>query len=438
MLNKLLAPFSRKVALPAYTIPQQIDIALKSYTLPELTPRWSLFTKRQENWQPEIAVRDGYNASAVVYAAVEKRAKLLASVPWRAERLTSGEWVHVPDSDLQKLIDSPNPDMSWYELIYGASQSLDLAGNAFLSEIKGGSRGYPFQLWLLPPEHVRIQPGRQQTVDYFEYVEGGIGRYRINQMDMIQLKMPNPNSRWFGMPVLMAAGRATDVDRESGDWQKASLQNRGVLDLHIEVPPEVTAEQRKEIRDKLTERQTGPANARAPIVSNGKVTQMGQTAVEMDFVGSRKAVWSEIAAVFGVPLATLGFTENVNLANADAMNKALWQDTIVPQLDLLQRQFTHQLAREFGQEWRMTPDLSNVEALQENLGDKLANAERLLRMGYTRNEVNQRLELGFEDTPDGDVRYEPAGMLPVLGDNKVLTDEGKAAAHKLAYGDDAP
>ena len=248
---------------------------------------------------------------------------------------------------------------------------------------------------------------------------------------MVHLRMPNPNSRYFGMPVLMAAGRAADVDRESANWQKASLQNRGVVDVHIEVPSEVTAEQRQEIRDKWQERQGGPQNARAPVVSSGKINNIGQTAVEMDFVESRKAIWTELSAAFGIPLSALGFTENVNLANAGAMEKQMWQATIIPQLELMERQFTQQLAREFGPEWRMRPDLSGVEALQEDYGEKLANAERLLRMGFTRNEINQRLELGFDETPDGNTRYEPSGMLPALDQD---TDEGKREVVKLAYG----
>ncbi len=430
-------PFKRKMQVPTYSVPEQLGMSVKSVTLPEVTPQWSLFPKRHESWLAEVAIRDGYNASSIVYAAVEKRAKLLASVPWRAERRVGGEWQEEPNSPLQALIDEPNPDASWYELIYQCSQSLDLAGNAFLSEIKGGAGGGPFQIWHLPAQYVRIKPGRERLVDYFEYWESNSGPIKIDGADMIQLKMPNPNSRWFGMPVLMAAGRAADIDRESGDWQKASLQNRGVVDVHIEVPPEVTAEQRSEIRDKWQERQAGPSNARAPVVSSGKITNMGQTAVEMDFVQSRKAVWSEIAAVFGTPLASLGFTEDVNLANADAMEKLLWTATVIPQLDLLRRQFTNQLAREFGNDWRMRPDTSNVEALQENMTDKLANAERLQRMGFTRNEINERLELGFEKAPDGDRRYEPAGMLPSIDDIEGDDDEGRKNVVRLAYGKDA-
>lgn len=437
-------PFRRKLRVPYSPVQDQLSIAVKSLSLPEATPTWSLFAKKQDKWDQRVAIEEGYNASAIVYAAVEKRAKLIASVPWRAMRNTNGELEHAPNSPLQKLLDSPNPDYSLYELMYEVSQSLDLAGNAFLSEIKGGASGQPFEVWPLPARFIGIKPGRTRLVDYYEYDEAGVKR-RIDAEDMVQLKMPNPNSRWFGQPVLMAAGRATDIDRESGDWQKVSLQNRGVLDIAVKLPEGTTPEQAEAAKRKFDERQTGPKNARRSMFTTGDIKQLGQTAAEMDFVESRKAVWTEIAAVFGVPLAALGFTEDVNLANAEAMMKSLWQDTIIPQLELLQRQLTHQLAKDFGPEWEIVPDLSNVEALQEGFDEKLGNAERLMRLGYTRNEVNQRLELGFEDDPAGDIRYEPVGMLPIvegggdggedgIQDDEDLSPEEKRILARLTYG----
>lgn len=409
-------PFSRKLKTPALTVNQQLAVVAKSLTLPQATPNWWLFSKRDAEWSTETAIAEGYNASAIVYAAVEKRAKLIASAPWVAERKVNGEWEPAPESPLQRLIDNPNPEQSTYELIYQASQSLDLSGNAYISEIKRGN-GQPMALWLLPAQYMRLKPGRERLVDYFEYGEAGT-RKKIDSDDMIHLKMPNPNSRWFGMPVLMAAGRATDVDRESGIWQKVSLQNRGVIDIHVEVPDGTTPESIDEAKKRYKERQSGPDNARDPMFTSGKVTQLGQNAVEMDFVASRRAVWTEIAAVFGVPLAALGFTEDVNLANAEAMNKQLWQATIIPQLDLMKRQLNHQLASEFGNEWRLTYDLSNVTALQEDYSDKLANADKLYRMGVPFNVINQKLELGFDDIEGGDVGYIPSGLIPASFDSE--------------------
>jgi HK97 family phage portal protein len=404
-------PFTRKT-LPTPIYPVAAQLSLKSLPLPEATPRWWLFSQRDPLWLTDVAIKEGYNASAIVYACVEKRAKLIASVPWKAQRRSGDDWEDVPGSPLQRLLDRPNPEQSMYELMYEASQALDLSGNAYITEIRNG-KSTPVALWLLPSQFTRIKPGHQSMVDYYEYTEDGVKR-RIEPEDMIQFKMPNPNSRWFGMPVLMAAGRATDVDRESGIWQKSSLQNRGVLDIHFEVPEGSTPEQIEAMRKGWEEKRGGPDNARKPMFTSGKVTQMGQTAVEMDFIDSRRSVWTEICAAFGMSLSNLGMTEQVNLANAEAMDRALWQNTIIPQLELIRRQLDNQLAIDYGPEWRVYPDLSNVTALQENLTDKLGNAERLMKMGFTRNEINQRLELGFDDDPSGDVRYEPSGLMPTL------------------------
>src|SRR5690606_18025449 len=51
---------------------------------------------------------------------------------------------------------------------------------------------------------------------------------------------------------------------------------------------------------------------------------------------------------------------------------------------------------------RVVPDLSNVPALQENLDQRLENAQRLWRLGYPVNAINQRLELGMPDIEGGD------------------------------------
>ena len=413
-------------------------MVLKSLTLPQSNPNWSLYAAKQKDWSTQIAIREGYNASAIVYSAVEKRAKLIASVPWQVKIKRNGELQDAPENHpLAVLLQRPNPDQSLYELMYEASQSLDLSGNAFISEIKAGARNLPTQLWLLSSKYMRIAPGREKLIDYFEYDNTGIKR-RIDTEDMVQLRMPNPDDPYWGMPVLKAAGMAADVDREAAIFQKVSLQNRGLSDIAVKLPDGATQQQADQVRDALAKRNGTPANARAPIVSSGEVSQLNQTAAEMDFVNSRKANWAEIAAVFGVPLASLGFTENVNLANAKEMNRSLWQDTIIPQLELIKRQLNQQLAIEFGADVVISYDLSNVAALQEDLDKKLVNAESLWRMGVPFNVINQKLELGLDDIEGGDIGYLPTGVLPVGFESPApeqqMTDDVKMAIHKLAYG----
>lgn len=402
-------PFKTKlIAPPSNDVAHQ----LKSLTLPQAQPSWRLYAKNNP-WNVHTAIAEGYNASAIVYACVEKRAKLLASTDWKAMRMVDGMWQHDPESPLQQLINMPNPDQSWYEIIYGASQNLDLSGNAFISEIRAGVRNQPQQLWLLPSQYIKIKPGRENLVEYFEYsYHTALGNKKIMPADMVQLKLPNPNDPYFGMPPLMAAGRATDIDRESGIWQKVSLENRGAADINIKLPDDATREQVASIREQYEKMQTGAKNARRALMTNADIQQLGMNAVELDFVESRKSVWTEITAAFGLSLSDLGMTENVNLSNAQEMNKALWQNTIIPLVELVERQLNHQLAVEFPG-YKIKADLSNIEALQESQDTKLANAEKLFRMGVPFNELNKMYELGFDETASGETGYIPTGLIPV-------------------------
>lgn len=425
-------PFTKKLQTPYTPVANQVAMALKSLSLPQASPNWRQFAKMQEKWDTKTAINEGYNASAIVYAAIEKRAKLVAAVPWQAKRKKQdGTFEHVPNSPLQMLIDNPNPDQSFYEIMYETEQSVCLSGNCYLSEIRAGSRNQPMQLWHLPSQYMRIKPGTEKLVDYFEYTESN-GKKRIEADDMIQLKMPNPNDRYFGQPVLMAASRAADVDRESADWQRCSLQNRGIADFSIELPEGSTQEQAAAFQEKLAERNQSPANARKPIVGNFKVNEMGQSAKEMDFVESRKATWSELAAAFGVPLAALGFTESVNLANADAMNRMIYLDTIIPQLELYKRQLTLQLARDFGDEWVLDYDLSGIPAMQANLGEKIDNAVKLYNMGVPFNTLDEKLGLNIGEIDGGDVPFMVVAETP--DDEVVADEESKAMIKAIAYG----
>ena len=412
-------PFKKKLLSPP-----TLDMQLKSLTLPQAQPNWRLYA-RHNPWNAEKALIEGYNASAIVYACVEKRAKLLASVPFKAMRITPEGLEHEPNSPLQQLIDNPNPDQSFYEILYGASQNLDLTGNAFISEIRAGTRNAPQQLWLLPSQYVKIKPGRENLIDYFEYsYQTAMGNKKIMAADMVQLKLPNPNDPYFGMPPLMAAARATDIDRESGIWQKVSLENRGAADINIKLPDDATREQVASIREQYEKMQTGSNNARRALMTNADIQQLGMNAVELDFVESRKSVWTEITAVFGMSLSDLGMTENVNLANADAMNKNLWENTIIPTLALIERQLNHQLAVEFPG-YKLVADTSNIEALQESQEAKIAKVEKLYRMGVPFNTLSQHFELGIEDVEGGDVGYIPTGLIPVGFSFDEPTDEEK-------------
>lgn len=407
---------------------------LKSYSAPALMIQQVGRTPKFNDWNTDLAIKEGYKNSTWVYACVKLRSNAVSSVPWLAQRRAGAdEWVNEPNSDLQKLLDRPNPDMDRALFFKYIVQHLDLSGNSFVSKVRAGPGNTPKELWPLMPTQIEVIAGDIRLIK--EYIYRSAGRKVIPPEDMLQFLYPDPSNMYFGMSPLMSAGQAVDIDNEAERFQKSSLENRGISDIHFEVPPEATPEQVSRLREIFQDQQAGPRNARRALFSSAKATPLNVTSAELDFIESRKFVRDEICSAYGVPPPMVGNYEKATLANIETARQIFWRDTIVPLLDELETKLNLSLAVDFGPEWRIKYDISNITALQENFNEKVANAQQLFSIGVPFNEINSKLKLGFEDVAGGDIGYLPSGLLPADFQPtelpKGLTVEQLA---KLAYG----
>lgn len=414
---------------------------IKSVSLPELMMTYSRTAPQFQKWDTETAIREGLQASAVFYACVNRRSQAIAQVPWKAvKRNPDGTVTPVPNHPLQRLIDRPNPDFAWHELMELMSQHIDLAGNSYWTIIRAGNGARPAEVWPALPQGMTIKAGQTRLVDYYRYQYGGVTR-TIQSQDVVHVKTCNPNDFLFGMPTIQAAGRAIDVDREAGKWQLSSMHNRGISDYAIIIDPDTTPEQLDRIRDLHRKRQAGADNARAPFVTTRDIKTLNQTAVEMDFVASRQKVWNEICTAMGVPQPMVGLLEDATLANIETARKIFWLDTMVPLLRTIRGQLNAQLASQFNDGVMLDYDLSDVEAMREDYGKKLDEARKLWDMGVPFNRLNESIGLGMEPIEGGDVGYLQSGLLPTNFDLAADPAAAKAAEQMtsdvlkaLAYG----
>jgi HK97 family phage portal protein len=402
----------------------------KSYSSPELLLSYYGKTPQFNSWDASKAIKEGFKHSTWVYSCVNLRASSAASVPWIVERYAGDEWQTVEGTPLNALLDKPNADMDWATMIQYCVQHLDLSGNAYWSKVRAGNR--VAELWPLMPDALRVVPGSTRLVDRYEY-NLGIARRDIPPEDMIHFKYPDPGNLWFGCSPLHSAAQAVDIDNESERFQKVSLENRGLSDIHFEIPPDATAEQVRQLRDIYAEQQAGPRNARKALFSSAKATMLNTTAAELDFVESRRFIRDEICSAFGVPPPMVGNYERATLANIETARQIFWRDTMIPVLDKISGILNLQLVAEYGSELRLRYDLTQVDALQENYTEKVNNAKGLWSMGLPWNEINRRLEMGFDEVEGGEIGYLPAGLLPT---NFEETAEplDPTVAKNLAYG----
>lgn len=418
--------------------PTAVQFELKSVSLPELMMTFSKTAPTFQKWNTEVAIEEGLKASAIFYACVNRRAQSIAQVPWKAYRkLADGTKVEAPDSPLQRLINKPNPDFAFAEMMELMSQYIDLAGNSYWSLIRAGNENQPVEMWPVLPQGVKIQAGKTKLIDLYRYQYGGVTR-DIQPEDMVHIKTANPNDFLFGMPTIQAAGRAIDVDRESSVWQLSSMQNRGISDYAIIIDPDTTPEQMARLRELHKEKQSGSANARAPFFTTRDIKTLNQSATELDFVASRAKVWEEICSAMGVPPVMVGIMENATLANIETARKIFWIDTMIPVLRMIRSQLDNQLASQFGPDWCVDYDISDVEALREDYSKKLDEAAKLFALGVPFNKIDEMLGLGVGAIEGGDVGYLQSSLLPT---NLDLGAEAKAElpndiAKLLAYGKD--
>jgi len=365
------------------------------------------------NWNAETASREGYKSVAWVYACIKLRANAVSSVPIVVERYIGGKWQQDERHPLQRLIDQPNPDLDRNEMMRLFVTHLDLSGNAYQLKTRAGDNGVPLELYPLMPNFVRVMPGRERLITSYEYSQHG--RQVYSGRDVLHSAYTNPDSLFYGMSPLEAAGKAVDVDNAAASWQKISMQNRGVPDGIFSFDADMDYEQWEQTRAIVREQYSGIANSRTPwVLSKAKYQQLSMTPAELDFMETRKHSMEQICAVYGVPREMINGMGDANRASGENVRRTFWLDTIIPLLSEIQSTLNLSLAREFGtsDQIRVRFDTSSVPALQENYTEKVTNAKNLWSIGVPLNQINRRLELGFDDIEGGDSGYLPTGVIP--------------------------
>lgn len=409
----------------------------KSVSLPELMIRAGR-VPTYNNWSIDNAIQFGYKANAAFFACSDVRASEIASVPWVAK--LNGE--AMPDSDLQKLINSPNPDISWQEMIEHLVNSLDVAGNEYWTIVTGGLSGTkPLELWPLDPRGMAVkQTDTTRIIGEYLYNPRGTGtRTTLKAADVVHIKNPNPDSFLVGLPTIIAAGIGVDIYREARDAQKSSFENRGLSDYAVVLDPNTSAEQFERIKAVEAERNTGGKANRATRYTTRDIKTLSASPAEMDYTNSVQSVVDEICSVMRVPPSMIGYMQDATLANFETARKVLWINGLLPVLRRIQSQLQLQLASKYGPGWTLEPDLSKVDALKANYAQAVEAGGKLWAMGVPFNLINQRLELGFDEIEGGDVGYLGSGLIPANvdwsgGAVEPTAEEVAKAVQLLGYG----
>jgi HK97 family phage portal protein len=304
----------------------------------------------QPVWMRRDYVRfaeEGYRRNVIAFRAASMIATAIASVPWQVSERGRSRTRVLEKHPLLALLKRPNPLQGDAAFIESVVTHKLIAGNAYLHAV-GPKGAAPMELHALRPDRVtiiagiggvpkayRYQVGQQQTDFPVDRISG--------QSRILHLKNFHPLDDWYGMSAVEAAAYSIDQHNQCGAWNQALLQNgarpSGALMVkaadggagHLSEPQYVR------LKQQLDEQFSGAANAGRPLLLEGGLEwkEMSLSPKDMDFIGIKHSSARDIALAFGVPPQLLGIPGDNTYANLQEARVALWEQTILPNLQHL-------------------------------------------------------------------------------------------------------
>lgn len=406
LFRAMMHDFAQKDAKPMDLIPVFLDGR----------PRWP-------EWNSAVAIDRGFKGSSWVYIGAMKNANALSLMPWNVEKRVKGRWIHEPDHPAQKLINNPNPWTSRQHLIMLMVLELMITGNNLIGKVRVGGEGDTdgeiTELVSIRSHRIATitNEGSDKLIDAYEITAEDGRRVECPAENIVHTMLPDPDDRFWGLSPLQACMRAFETDREAGDWQKVSFQNMLVPPGVFSFEKAIDESQFQQAQEKLRTEYQGALNANKPMLLGNGVTftPLAMTSEEVDFIQTRQMTKSEILATLGVPLQIVDSTDST-FSNADTARRVWWEDTLFPLAGLIGGALLTQLVSEFSdikvEQYRVVPDTSMVHALLVAINEKLDAALKLQQLGYTTNQINERLALGMPDIEWGNQGFVPSSLVP--------------------------
>jgi len=316
---------------------------------------------------------ESYGAYGWLYACVSTIAQSIAGVPLRVYQRRGGEVrVAPPENALSIVLDQVNPQADWPRYCHMMVVDLELCGDHFLYKALAASKKpHLMQLWRLRPEWVRVLPDKNapESIGGYKYMVNS-KEITFDTDEIVHILYPNPNNDWYGLGALPPAKDAADVDSYAIESNRALLKRganpRGYLKFDSEG---ITEEQARQAAEDFDKRYAGSKAHRTVGLRGASFEPIQWNPRDLEYNNLRKMNRQEIAAVFKVPLALLGVEEHSKYTLHE-YRKIFWEDCLVPKMRLIEGALNEFLAPDFGRQFFVKFDLSQVPALQRNIQDE--------------------------------------------------------------------
>jgi HK97 family phage portal protein len=378
-----------------------------------------------------------YKKSDLCYICISTTARAISQVPIYTAKIInnqSGDKKPLPLTDQWQLLwNRPNYIIDRYTFIEAIVTHLFLDGQVFVIPFPPGLE-VPLSMWIAPKKYMKpvVDKMTGNLLGWYYNSKGfsgnevPIGSILLDYSEVSNIYFFNPYNPFEGLSPLEAGRKNIIVDYKAGVYTETFFENGAVPGGILYTEQKLGNTQFTRTKEQFQSEHVGYKRGhRLAVLEQGlKYVQTGLTQKDMQFGDLRKMASERIYQIFGMKKSIISVVEKVNYATAREERKEWWEGTNIPILKMMTSalSFTLHPKRELVEDF----DTGQVAALKEALKDKVETGYKLWQMGFTADEVNRRLDFGFDNKPWRTTWYMPVNLVPVEEVGKIQESAPKA------------
>lgn len=242
-----------------------------------------------------------------VMRCVSLIAGVAASFPIDVIKRVGDQRIKQQDHAVERRLDwDPNPEMTAYDMRFAAWAHYLLWGNSYCLKVVNGGRVNA--LWPLHPAHVEIKRDDASGSLYYVYTGGKEPRAYFPD-EILHIRNFTLDGI-TGMSVIQQAAQAIGLNQAAEKTAAVTMRKGTRPTVVMEIPNQISKEQRDKIRQAWAESNGGTENAGALAIAEAgtKLKTLSIPTGDIELLGQMGNSDEKMAMIFGVPPSMIGIT----------------------------------------------------------------------------------------------------------------------------------
>lgn len=302
---------------------------------------------------------------------IQLRANAIAAIPWVLQREAGDEVEEVYEHPLADLLDRPDPDTGWADLIRITEMDMLIYGTAFWVKAAAANQVAVSGLRRLNPLTMSVEKDASGIQGFTQEIEGSKVA-DFEREEVIYFRDPHPVDDLGGLSVTSVCRQAIEVEVNCDRYLASFFDNYAIPAAYISTEQELNQGDWEKLKERFRRLFRGVSRQhQTAFLDRGmEIKAIGGFPKDMALEVIRAEARRSICAAYGVPPAIGGAWEAANYATSVEQRQSLYSDTTCPRADYIANVLNLELVPYFDPSITFAFDYSQLDVMQEDLTAK--------------------------------------------------------------------